>query len=121
MHPLDRCIKHPPLAGSDGPTTAELKMVGAVRIGDNQQCPAGYCSNLSYFASEMCCRRTQNLLAKIYDHSLLRSLNKQDDADPFLCVDRDYASETAVYLTLPQLYGTVIPKLLRLIRASMAN
>ncbi|EER43150.1 conserved hypothetical protein [Histoplasma capsulatum var. duboisii H88] len=106
MHPLDRCIKHPPLAGSDGPTTAELKIDGAVRIGDNHSAQLVTVQILHTSPPKMLPTDT-NLLAKIYDP--LYFDHEQDDVDPFLCVDRDYARETAADLALPQLYGTVIP------------
>jgi serine/threonine protein kinase len=106
MHPLDRCIKHPPLAGSDGPTTAELKIVGTVRIGDNHSAQLVTVQILRTSPPNVLPTDT-NLFAKIYDPLYFN--HEQDDADPFLYIDRDYARETAAYLALPQLYGTVIP------------
>ncbi|PGH07612.1 hypothetical protein GX51_01620 [Blastomyces parvus] len=68
MHPLDRCIKHPPLAGSDGATTAELKIVGAVRIGDYHSAQLVTVQILHTSFPNVLPTDT-NLLAKIYDLS----------------------------------------------------
>lgn len=88
------------------PTTAELKIDGAVRIGDNHSAQLVTVQILHTSPPKMLPTDT-NLLAKIYDP--LYFDHGQDDVDPFLCVDRDYARDTAAYLALPQLYGTVIP------------
>lgn len=48
------------------------------------------------------------LVAKLYDP--LYFDHDQDDADPFLCVNRDYSLETAAYTALSKLQGTVIPR-----------
>ncbi|KLJ13360.1 hypothetical protein EMPG_11698 [Blastomyces silverae] len=106
MHPLDRCIKHPPPAGSDGPATAELKIVGTVRIGDNHSAQLVTVQVLHTTPPNVLPTDT-NLLAKIYDP--LYFDHEQDDADPFLCVGRDYTRETTAYLALSQLYGAIIP------------
>ena len=35
-HPLERCLLHPPLPGSDGLHTLQLRIVETIRVGDNQ-------------------------------------------------------------------------------------
>ncbi|OJD19473.1 hypothetical protein AJ78_00541 [Emergomyces pasteurianus Ep9510] len=86
-------------AGSDGQATAELKIVGAVIIGDNHSAQLVTVQILRTSPPYALSTDT-NLLAKIYDP--LYFDHEQDYVDPFLCVDRDYAVETAAYLALPQ-------------------
>ncbi|OJD21939.1 hypothetical protein ACJ73_06720 [Blastomyces percursus] len=78
--PLERCIRHFPLEGSDGSTTADLEIIDAIRTGDN------------------------------HSAQLVTVQVKRDDADPFLCVDWDYSHEVATYKALSKLYGTIIPR-----------
>ncbi len=52
--------------------------------------------------------RDTDLVAKIYDP--LYWDHDQDDADPFLCVDRAYSCETAAYTALSKLQGKTIPR-----------
>jgi serine/threonine protein kinase len=108
MHALDRCLRHPPLGGSDGIITVDLEIVGAVRVGDNQ---SAQLVSVRVKRSDTCINSLPsdtNIVAKIYDP--LYFDHEQDDADPFLCVGRDYSNEAAVYTALAQLQGTVIPK-----------
>ncbi|OJD24151.1 hypothetical protein ACJ73_04486 [Blastomyces percursus] len=66
MHPLDRFIKHLPLAGSYRPSTAELKIVEIVRIGDNHSARSVTVQVCILLTPNMLPAQT-NLLAHIYD------------------------------------------------------
>ncbi|EER36676.1 conserved hypothetical protein [Histoplasma capsulatum H143] len=109
IHPLDRCLRHPPLPGSNGQTKVDLKIVETVRTGDNRnaQLVAVRVVNVGSRPS-VPLPTDMNILAKIYDP--LYFDHEQDDADPFLCVDHNYSHETAAYRVLGELQGTIIPK-----------
>ncbi|OAX78680.1 hypothetical protein ACJ72_07011 [Emergomyces africanus] len=79
------------MQGSDGSTTANLEIIDAIRASDNQSAKLV----VVLVKADM----KLLILAKIYDP--LYYDHEQDDADPFLCVDRDYSPETAVYNALP--------------------
>ncbi|KAL2005427.1 hypothetical protein VTN00DRAFT_2638 [Thermoascus crustaceus] len=51
---------------------------------------------------------SEYLLAKFYDPLYFDHV--QDDADPFLCVDRAYTHEAAAYEMLKPLQRTIIPR-----------
>ncbi|KAK9249273.1 hypothetical protein V1506DRAFT_569458 [Lipomyces tetrasporus] len=108
-HPLERCILHPPRPGSFGTTTVDLKIVDIVRAGDqhSSQLVTVQVVNVDPPESSL---PTSNipLMAKIYDP--LYFDHEQDDADPFLCVDRAYCQEAAAYKALSELQGTIIPR-----------
>ncbi|KAK9491679.1 hypothetical protein V1508DRAFT_463020 [Lipomyces doorenjongii] len=91
--PLERCILHPPLPGSVGPTTVYLKILETVRLGDNQSAQIAKVQviTLSHFYDSL-----------YFDH-------EQDDANPFLCVDRDHSHEAAAYKALSVLQASTIP------------
>lgn len=108
-HPLERCLLHPPLPGSDRPHTVLMELTGTIRIGDNQSAQLAAVQVLNVTPTTTHGLLTnQTLVAKLYDP--LYFDHDQDDADPFLCVDRDYSRETATYTALSKLQGTVIPK-----------
>ncbi|KKZ60625.1 hypothetical protein EMCG_04698 [[Emmonsia] crescens] len=107
IHPLQRCILHPPLEGSYGSTTANLEIIESVRAGD--KCSAQLVTvQLKQVAPQNILPTDNKLLAKIYDP--LYYDHEQDDVDPFLCMDRDYSHEAAAYIALSKLYGTIIPR-----------
>ncbi|KAK2789858.1 hypothetical protein FQN53_001221 [Emmonsiellopsis sp. PD_33] len=87
--------------------TANLEIIDAIRAGDNHSAQL-----VTVLVKQVSPQNTlptdTKLPAKIYDP--LYYDHEQDDADPFLCVDRDYSQETAVYRSLPNLYGTIIPR-----------
>ncbi|KAK9320248.1 hypothetical protein V1517DRAFT_310026 [Lipomyces orientalis] len=95
-HPLERCILHPPRPGSFGTTTVDLKIVEHIQV-VNVHPPESSLPPCNI-----------PLMAKIYDP--LYYDHEQDDADPFLCVDRAYCHETAAYKALPELQGTIMPR-----------
>lgn len=106
VHPLARCLLHPPLPGQDGKVTVNLQITGPIRAGDNHSAQLVTVRVQSSSSDDL--PRDQDLVAKIYDP--LYFDHEQDDADPFLCVDRDYSHETAAYQVLSPLQGGIIPK-----------
>ena len=106
LHPLARCLRHPPLPGKDGQVTAKLQIIRPIRAGDNHNAQL-IAVRVQSSSSDNLPRET-DLVAKIYDP--LYFDHEQDDADPLLCVDRDYSHETAAYTALSTLQGGVIPK-----------
>lgn len=108
-HPLERCLLHPPLPGSDRRHAVLMEITATIRVGDNQCAQLAAVQVLNVTPTTIHGLPTnQTLVAKLYDP--LYFDHEQDDADPFLCVDRDYSHETAAYTALSKLQGTVIPK-----------
>jgi serine/threonine protein kinase len=106
VHPLARCLRHPPLPGIDGEDTAELQIVRPIRAEDNHSAEVVAVRVQSSSSNNL--PRDADLVAKIDDP--LYFDHEQDEANPFLCVDRDYSHETAAYRALSKLQGAVIPK-----------
>ncbi|KAK9362912.1 hypothetical protein V1504DRAFT_438149 [Lipomyces starkeyi] len=108
-HPLEPCILHPPRPGSFGTATVDLKIVDIVRAGDQRssQLVTVQVVNVDPPGSSLPLSNI-TLMAKIYDP--LYFDHEQDDADPFLCVDRAYCREVAAYKALSELQGTTIPR-----------
>lgn len=108
-HPLERCLLHPPLPGSDRRHAVLMEITATIRVGDDQCAQLAAVQVLNVTPTTIHGLPTnQTLVAKLYDP--LYFDHEQDDADPFLCVDRDYSHETAAYTALSKLQGTVIPK-----------
>jgi hypothetical protein len=92
---VQRCLLHPPLSGTFTSGVAELEIVRIVRAGDRHgaQLLAVRVLTLTHDLPS-----DTDLLAKFYDP--LYFDHEQDKADPFLCVDRAYTHESAVYQKL---------------------
>jgi serine/threonine protein kinase len=105
-HPLARCLSHSPLPGKDGHHTAELVICRPIRVGDEHSAQVMAVRVKSSSSNDL--PTDTDLAAKIYDP--LYFDHEQDEADPFLCVDRDYSHETAAYTALSTLQGGIIPK-----------
>ena len=105
VHPLDRCLLHPPMEGRLGQTQLDLRINRLIRVGDNKRAQVVVVQVQSSTSSNL--PKGIILVAKIYDPLYFTD---QDDADPFVCMDRDYRSETAAYNSLHELQGDIIPK-----------
>ncbi len=105
VHPLDRCLRHPPLQGKDGLDTVEVQITGAIRAADNHSAQVVAIRVQSSSCDQL--PRDSDLVAKIYDP--LYFDHDQDDVDPFLCVDYAYTHETTAYSALSALQGGIIP------------
>ncbi|OJD12221.1 hypothetical protein AJ78_07146 [Emergomyces pasteurianus Ep9510] len=109
MHPVDRCILHPPLPGLTGKGTIRLKVATPVRIGDQHS---------SQLVTVRVVDKTPDisdsipidkyLVAKLYDP--LYFDHEQDDVDPVRYTDLAYSHETAGYRLLYPLQGIAIPR-----------
>ena len=96
---VQRCLLHPPLSGMFTSGVAELEIVRLVRAGDQHGAQLLAVRDIP---------SDTDLLAKFYDP--LYFDHEQDEADPFLCVDRAYTHESAVYTKIADFQGSIIPK-----------
>ncbi|KAI9781090.1 MAG: hypothetical protein M1816_002561 [Peltula sp. TS41687] len=111
LHPLERCLLHPPLPGSIGSGTIQLRILQSVRVGDGhnaqlmrvQAAGSREDSNTPYFLPS-----GVDLMAKFYDP--LYCDHEQDDVDPFVSTDYHYTHETAVYKALSPVQGEFVPR-----------
>ena len=106
IHPLDRCLRHPPLQGKDGQDTAEVQITRAIRA-ENNHCAQVVSIRVQSSSSDQL-PKDRDLVAKIYDP--LYFDHDQDDVDPFLYTEYAYTHETAAYGALSALQGGIIPK-----------
>jgi hypothetical protein len=101
IDPVQRCLLRPPLTGVFTSSVAELEIVKPVRTGDQygaQLLPIRVLTSTHDLPSDT------DLLAKLYDP--LYFDHEQDEADPFLCIDRSYTHESAVYTKLADFQGS---------------
>src|SRR5271168_2955192 len=105
IDPVQRCLLHPPLTGVFTSGVAELEIVRLVRAGDQH---GAQLLAVRVLTSTHDLPSDTDLLAKLYDP--LYFDHEQDDADPFLCVDRAYTHESAVYTKIADFQGSTIPK-----------
>lgn len=106
VHPVARCLRNPPLPGNDGQITAEVQIVRTIRAEDKHSAQVVTVRVKPSTSHKL--PTDTDLVAKIYDP--LYFDHDQDDADPFLHVDKAYSHETAAYKTLSALQGGTIPK-----------
>ncbi|KAL1875021.1 hypothetical protein Plec18167_005689 [Paecilomyces lecythidis] len=109
LHPIDRCLLHPPLAGSDGPMELDLEISWPLSVGRSNhraQLVAVDVANADEHAAVL--GQGKRLVAKIYDP--LYATAKDNDFDPFLLMDKNYTHEAAAYTRLPELQGSSIPR-----------
>lgn len=106
MHPLDRCLLHPPTEGKLGQTKLDLRIIGVIQVCDKKMAQVVVVRVRSSTSTHL--PKDSELVAKIYD-PLYYDLD-QDDSNPFICIDRDYRCETAAYNALSELQGRIIPK-----------
>ena len=105
IDPVQRCLLHPPLPGVFTSGVAELEIVRLVRAGDQH---GAQLLAVRVLTSTHDLPSDTGLLAKLYDP--LYFDHEQDEADPFLCVDRAYTHESAVYTKIMDFQGSLIPK-----------
>jgi hypothetical protein len=137
LHPLARCLLHPPAAGTvlsgeplplriveplyvrDG-RFSQLLVAEIVRDEQAQVCTteATIGGRAAVEAAVLVQKHIsspwppppldEHIVAKIYDP--LYADHQQDDVDPFLCVDASYAKEAAAYVKLASLHGGLVPR-----------
>ncbi|KAJ9284666.1 hypothetical protein DTO021C3_7793 [Paecilomyces variotii] len=106
--PLQRCILHPPVGGSDGHSMVTFEVSHEIRAGEDHSAQIVAVNILN--TSPDCPKTLQGVttaVAKLYDP--LYFDHSDDDTDPFLCVKCHYSREAASYARLSDLQGTVIP------------
>lgn len=106
--PLERCLLHPPPAGSYNDSAVEFEIVDEIRAGLKKsaqillvrilQGPPRLFEKLG---------ETRTVVAKFYDP--LYWDHSDDDGDPFHCVNHYYTHEAATYDRLVDLQGTIVP------------
>lgn len=89
VHPLDRCLLHPPLPGSDRSQTIRLEIAEEIRFDDNKTSQIGLVKVLEISLPESQDLPTDHtLVVKLYDTLYLD--HAQDDYDPVLFTDFEY-------------------------------
>ncbi|CAN6618909.1 hypothetical protein TRVA0_007S02454 [Trichomonascus vanleenenianus] len=101
---IERCARHPPLAGGFGEGSLDLNILEAIRVED------GYNSQAFIVETEsdlVGIKRGKKLVAKVYD-----PLYVDDDGyiDPFHMVDEHYTHEVRGYRELADFQGGLIPQ-----------
>ncbi|EEP75926.1 predicted protein [Uncinocarpus reesii 1704] len=108
LSPLQRCLLHPPNGGSFGESTVEFEISHGIRHGKDHFSQIVAVNILATSSkSPKALQNVTNAVAKIYDPLYIDHFD--DDHDPFVYVERGYATKVAVYKRLASLQGTVIP------------
>ncbi|KAK9235325.1 hypothetical protein V1525DRAFT_421429 [Lipomyces kononenkoae] len=109
IHPLERCLIHPPTSGITGHNSILVKVVEPVRTGDRHNAQV-VTIRTEYVPTELthAIPTDSYFVAKIYDP--LYFDHEQDDVDAFLSTDQEYSREAAAYRKLSFMQGTIIPK-----------
>lgn len=108
LSPVERCLLHPPLPGSDGSFSVELEIDRPLRVGDNHNAQVALVRLLKCNPHLEGLAKGSRLVAKIYDP--LYFFDNEGYVNPFLAVDKHYTHETAAYAALSDLQGSMIPK-----------
>lgn len=107
--PVERCLRHPPLAGSRGSLEIDIEIHGLVRVGDGHNAQLLLVDVLETRSkSEDTIHMEKKLVAQVYD-----PLYFDDDdgyINAFSCVDKHYTHEVHAYHTLAEVQGTFIPR-----------
>ncbi|KLJ06185.1 hypothetical protein EMPG_10389 [Blastomyces silverae] len=106
--PIQRCILHPPLGGSDGDIMVTFEVAHGIRTGEGHSAQVLAVKILN--ASPSYPKALQGIttaVAKLYDP--LYFDHTDDEADPFLLAKYHYSREAASYTRLSDFQGTVIP------------
>ncbi|CAN6595979.1 hypothetical protein TRVA0_001S02014 [Trichomonascus vanleenenianus] len=102
---IERCLRHPPLAGELGTRTLDLEVVDTLKVGDGQNEQVFIVEAQSDLES---IRRGQKLVAKAYDPLYLQ--NREGILDPFYIADEHYGREVHFYHEFSDYQGGLIPK-----------
>ncbi|CAN6662492.1 hypothetical protein TRVA0_034S00628 [Trichomonascus vanleenenianus] len=102
---IERCLRHPPLAGELGTGTLDLEVLDTFKVGDGHDAQVFIAEARSALES---IQRGQKLVVKVYDPLYL----DDDDGflDPFYIVDEHYGREVLFYREFSDLQGKLIPK-----------
>jgi hypothetical protein len=106
LTPLQRCVLHPPPAGSLGASSLEFEVSDEFKVGN--QCTSQVAAVRILRADTGCCSGAltgvTTAVAKIYDPLYYDHI---DTIDPFFCVNRFYTYEAAAYERLADLQGII--------------
>lgn len=107
LKPVERCLRHPPLAGSLGSSTVDLEILDLIRVGDEHNAQVFLVNVRATRSDSDYVHVNQKLVAKVYD-----PLYFDDDdgyVNPFSCVDQHYTHEVHAYHVLARFQGNLIP------------
>ncbi|CAN6663103.1 hypothetical protein TRVA0_034S01552 [Trichomonascus vanleenenianus] len=102
---IERCLRHPPLAGELVSGTLDFEIVDTLKVGDGHNAQVLIVEARSALNS---IQRGQKLVAKVYDPLYLND----DDGflDPFHVADEYYGREVHFYHEFSDYQGRLIPK-----------
>ncbi|CAN6646374.1 hypothetical protein TRVA0_021S02036 [Trichomonascus vanleenenianus] len=102
---IERCLRHPPLAGELGSGTIDLEVLDTFKVGDGQIAQVFIVEAQSTLEN---IQRGQKLVAKVYDPLYLE--NGETILDPFYIADEHYGREVRFYHQFSDYQGGLIPK-----------
>ncbi|CAN6618848.1 hypothetical protein TRVA0_007S02366 [Trichomonascus vanleenenianus] len=102
---IERCLRHPPLAGELGSGTIDLEVLDTFKVGEGQVEQVFIVEAQSALES---IQRGQKLVAKVYDPLYLEK--GETLLDPFYIADEHYGREVSFYHQFPDYQGGLIPK-----------
>ncbi|KAK2797822.1 hypothetical protein FQN50_009066 [Emmonsiellopsis sp. PD_5] len=106
--PIQRCLLHPPLGGSDGDIMVTFEVSHEIRAGEDHSAQVLAVKILNARPNYPTALHGINTaVAKLYDP--LYFDHTDDGVDPFLLTKYNYSRETASYTRLSDFHGTVIP------------
>lgn len=108
LEPIERCLQNPPLQGSYGPSTIDLRVHETIRIGDEHNAQLVVVEILTANPPVKALTQGAHVVAKIYD-----PLYVDDDnlyINPFMVANKSYTHEVASYEALSDLQGLKIPQ-----------
>ncbi|KAL2374737.1 hypothetical protein RJZ57_000766 [Blastomyces gilchristii] len=108
---VEQCLRHPPLPGSIGSCTVDLKILNLLRVGDGCNAQVFTVKVLKTRPNPRCFQSTRKLVAEIYDPLYFN--DEEGFINPFLCVDKHYTHETHAYGVLSKLQGEQVPRFYR--------
>lgn len=108
LHPVERCLRHPPLSGSDGSSSIDLEIDAPLRVGDEHNSQVVLVRILKSDPRLDGLTKDTRLVAKIYDP--LYFFDDDSYVNLFLCVDKHFTHEVSAYAALSDLQGSMIPK-----------
>lgn len=108
LHPVERCLQHPPLQGSYGPFSLDLRIRRTLRVGDSHSAQVVDADALTEDYHLKGLIKGKSIVAKIYDP--LYSYDDDGYVNPFACVNEHYTHEAGLYTALWNLQSSIIPR-----------
>ncbi|CAN6666798.1 hypothetical protein TRVA0_038S01002 [Trichomonascus vanleenenianus] len=101
---IEQCLLHPPLSGSFGSLTLQLKVLRPIKVGEM----SAQVVLVEVHSEQDCELQGRELVAKFYDPLYIS--DGEGCLDRFRIVDRHYTYEVRAYRDLHELQGSLIPK-----------